>query len=122
MDLWNGEALVDTPEVTEFLHEQLGREPSLAALSEIEYQPRTTNEIGTIFRAVWAPTGESVVVKLNATAIELDWMLEVSRRAPELVPHVFASGRLLGDVDLGWLVMRRTPHHLDSGPLMTAAG
>ncbi|MGW5363032.1 phosphotransferase [Actinopolymorpha pittospori] len=115
MDLWNGEALVDAPDVTEFLHEQLGREPSLAALSEIEYQPRTTNEIGTIFRAVWAPTGESVVVKLNATAIELDWMREVSRRAPGLVPHVYASGRRLGDVDLGWLVLRRAPHHIDVG-------
>ncbi|GAA2755517.1 phosphotransferase [Actinopolymorpha rutila] len=115
MDLWNGEALVDAPEVTEFLHEQLGREPSLAALSEVEYQPRTTNEIGTIFRAVWAPTGESVVVKLNATPIELDWMLEVSRRAPELVPQVYASGRRLGAVDLGWLVLRRAPHCIDFG-------
>lgn len=91
MDLWNGEALVDTPEVTEFLYEQLGREPSLAALTEIEYQPRTTNEIGMIFRAAWGPTGEPVVLKLNATAIELDWMLEVSQRAPGLVPQVYAS-------------------------------
>ncbi|MFD2079658.1 Fructosamine-3-kinase [Actinopolymorpha cephalotaxi] len=115
MDLWNGEALVDTPEVTEFLYEQLGREPSLAALTEIEYQPRTTNEIGMIFRAAWGPTGEPVVLKLNATAIELDWMLEVSQRAPGLVPQVYASGRRLGDADVGWLVLRRVPHHLDAG-------
>ncbi|MEQ7127631.1 hypothetical protein ABN034_24195 [Actinopolymorpha sp. B11F2] len=87
-----------------------------------------TYPMAAFFRAVWAPTGESVVVKLNACAIELDWMSVVSRRAPGLVPHVYASGRRLGDVDVGWLVMRRAPHHIDSGShddcrnLMLAAG
>jgi hypothetical protein len=71
LELWDGEALVDAPEVTEFLHEQLDREPSLAALSEIEYEQRA-GDVGTIFRAVWAPTGDSVMVKLNAGAIELE--------------------------------------------------
>ena len=114
MDIWNGAVLDDAPEVTGFLHDLLGREPSLAALSEIQHEQRT-GDVGTLFRAVWAPTGESVVVKLNATAIELDWMSVVSRRAPGLVPHVYASGRRLGDVDVGWLVMRRASHHIDSG-------
>jgi hypothetical protein len=114
LDLWDGEALVDAPEVIEFLHEQVLREPSLAPLSGLEYQQRA-GDVGTLFRAVWAPTGESVAVKLNATAIELDWMLEVSRRAPGLVPHVYASGRRLGDVEMSWLVLRRAPHHFDPG-------
>jgi Phosphotransferase enzyme family len=113
LELWNGEALVDTPEVIGFLQEQLRREPSLAALSETRYEQRT-GDVGTLFRAVWAPTGESVVVKLNATAIELDWMSAVSCRTAGLVPHVYASGRRLGEVDVGWLVMRRAPHHTDA--------
>ncbi|GAA5008695.1 phosphotransferase [Actinopolymorpha pittospori] len=115
MDLWDGEVLVDAPEVTRFLYEQIGREPLLAELTEIQYVPRTTGDMGTFFRAVWAPTGESVMVKLNASVIELEWMSAISRRAPGLVPHVYASGRRLGDVDMGWLVLRRAPHHIDSG-------
>lgn len=115
MDIWDGDVLVDAPEVIGFLHEQLGREPLLAAVTEIQFEQRTTGDVGTFFRAVWAPTGESVVVKLNACAIELDWMSVVSRRAPGLVPHVYANGRRLGDVDVGWLVLRRAPHHIDSG-------
>lgn len=115
MDPWDGDVLRDSPEVTKFLHEQLGREPLLAALSEIQYEERTTGEVGTLFRAVWTPTGESVVVKLNASAIELEWMSAVSLRAPGLVPQVYASGRRLGDVDVGWLVLRRAPHRIDSG-------
>ncbi len=115
MDLWDGERLIDTPEVAEFLQDQLGRDPSLAALSEIRHEQRATGDVGTFFRAVWTPTGESVFVKLNATAIELEWMSVVSRRAPKLVPHVYASGRRLGNVDVGWLVLQRAPHHFDSG-------
>lgn len=115
MDLWEGNVLADEPEVIGFLHEQLCREPVLAALSEIQYEQRTTGDMGTFFRAVWAPTGESVVVKLNASAMELDWMSAVSSRAPDLVPRVYASGRRLGEVDVGWLVLRRVPHPLDSG-------
>lgn len=73
MDLWDGDVLIDAPEVTWYLHEQLGRQPLLAALSGIQYEQRAT--VGTFFRAIWAPTGESVLVKLNAsesgaTAIE----------------------------------------------------
>lgn len=114
VDLWDGEALVDAPEVTRFFHERLTREPSLAVLSGLEFDQRS-GDVGMLFRAIWAPTAESVVVKLNATAIELDWTLEVSRRAPGLMPHVYANGRRLGDVDVGWLVLRRAPHHIDSG-------
>lgn len=115
MDLWDGGRLKDVPEVTRFLHEQLGRESLLAALSDTQHQQPAAGDVGTFFRAVWAPTGASVMVKLNASVPELEWMQVVSRRAPGLVPHVYASGRRLGDVDVGWLVLRRTPHHIDSG-------
>jgi hypothetical protein len=113
--LWDGGRLVDTPEVAGFLHDQLGREPSLTALSEIRYEQRAAGDVGTFFRAVWEPTSESVFVKLNATAIERAWMSVLSRRAPGLVPHVYASGGRIGDVDVGWLVLQRTPYHFDPG-------
>lgn len=113
MELWDGERLRDTPDVTEFLHEQLEREISLAGLAEIRFEQRTN--MGVFFSAVWVPTGEPVVVKLNASAIERDWMSEVSRRTSGLVPPVYAGGPRLRDVDVGWLVLRRTPHQFDSG-------
>ncbi|MEQ4207334.1 phosphotransferase [Actinopolymorpha sp. B9G3] len=60
------------------------------------------------------PRGSVFRNRRHACAIELDWMSVVSRRAPGLVPHVYASGRRLGEVDVGWLVLRRAPHHIDS--------
>lgn len=112
MELWDGDRLRDDPEVTEFLRAGLLREPALAALAEPEYERRTN--MGVFFSAVWSPTGAPVAVKLNASAIELEWMLEVSRRAPDLVPHIFASGSKLDGIDLGWLVLQRAPHHFSS--------
>ena len=111
LDLWDGDRLKDMPEVTNHLHEQLAREPALEALDDIRYEMRAN--MGVFFAAVWAPTGAPVVVKLNASAIEREWLPEVSDRAADLVPHVYASGGRLGSAEVGWLVLQRAPHHFE---------
>ncbi|HVX45876.1 MAG TPA: hypothetical protein VHC49_18445 [Mycobacteriales bacterium] len=54
-------------------------------------------------------------MKLNATAIEVEWMSAIALRAPGLLPQIYASGRRLADVDVGWLVLQRTPHRFAPG-------
>ena len=60
-----------------------------------------------------APASGPAIVKLGATAREVHWAPRLSRHAPDLVPHVYASGSTLGGEPVPWLVMERCPYRLD---------
>ncbi len=104
-----GRWLRDAPEVRTRLLRELAAEPSLAGrlagprLRRVEANGRMYVE------ATWAPSGGSIVIKLDAEAEEMFWLPAVDRVDPGLVPHVFGLGQRLGGLDLPWLALESIP-------------
>lgn len=112
MKIRDGDRLVDSPEVTRFLAERIRDEPALRQLHEFEY--RKTGNMGVFFAGFWGPAASPVLLKLNVTDLEREWMVAVAARSTDLVPSVHAAGARLDGVDVGWLLLDDTPHHFDS--------
>ena len=64
-------------------------------------------------RGLHRETGLVVIIKVGTSARENFWCTELSRRAPDLVPGVYASGSRLGEIDVHWLASEAIPY----GPL-----
>ena len=65
---------------------------------------------GVHFSAVWVATETNVLIKLGATQKEVHWTRLICERAPDLVPTLFASGRQMGEIQIGWTVTERIKH------------
>ncbi len=107
-----GDRLIDSPEVRRHLLERIRAEPALQELREVEY--RQTGNMGRFFAGSFAAARIPVVLKLNTTATEIEWMTEIAARTADLIPHVYASGTTLGGADVAWLLLADTPYHFDS--------
>jgi hypothetical protein len=103
--------LRDAPEVWVTLRDALREHPAtkghLTAIAP--YYPERPSD-SAWFTSTWQPGGAEVLVKVNVTRREHFWMTAASRSAPGVVPHVFAGGMQLGDVDAAWLVLKRIPY------------
>ena len=64
-------------------------------------------------RGLHRETGQVVIIKVGTSARENSWCTELNRRAPDLVPGVYAAGSRLGEIDVHWLASEAIPY----GPL-----
>ena len=64
-------------------------------------------------RGLHRETGLVVIIKVGTSARENFWCTELNRRAPDLVPRVYAAGSRLGEIDVHWLASEAIPY----GPL-----
>lgn len=64
-------------------------------------------------RGLHRETGLVVIIKVGTSARENFWCTELNRRAPDLVPGVYASGSRVGEIDVHWLASEAIPY----GPL-----
>ncbi len=64
-------------------------------------------------RGLHRATGLVVIIKVGTSARENFWCSELHRLCPDLVPRVYASGFLLGGIDVHWLASEAIPY----GPL-----
>lgn len=64
-------------------------------------------------RGLHRETGLVVIIKVGTSARENFWCRELNRRAPDLVPKVYAAGSCLGEIDVHWLASEAIPY----GPL-----
>lgn len=64
-------------------------------------------------RGLHRETGLVVIIKVGSSARENFWCTELHRRAPDLVPKVYAAGSRLGEIDVHWLASEAIPY----GPL-----
>ncbi|MDE3000071.1 MAG: hypothetical protein OXU79_13425 [Gemmatimonadota bacterium] len=64
-------------------------------------------------RGLHRETGLVVIIKVGTSARENFWCTELHRRAPDLVPGVYAAGSRLGEIDVHWLASEAIPY----GPL-----
>lgn len=108
----DGQRLIDSPGVRQYLRERIRRESALGALSAVTH--RTSGTMGLVYAGTWGPDRVPVVVKLNADEPEREWMPAVSACTTDLVPRVHGQGESLDGEDVAWLVLADAPYRFDS--------
>jgi hypothetical protein len=56
---------------------------------------------------LWSATEMPVLIKLGVNPNQLYWTQQLGKAAPDLIPQLFASGEMLGDLPVAWTIMER---------------
>ena len=64
---------------------------------------------GVSLTGVWRATAEPVLLKLGLDANQHYWTEQLATTTAALIPRLYASGAMLGDWPLNWVVLERVP-------------
>ncbi len=108
--------IIKTREVIDYLHQLVLAEPAITSVvAEVAPNPQRWGSSALHFSARHRSSGESVLLKVNVPRDQLWWTRNLAQYYPELQPSVFATGELVGDERLGWIIWEQVHTGLHPG-------